>query len=92
MQAMVEGIVSAQYHLSSEQDYVSLFLFEDTRLMDRVLEALEHDVAFTPFREHFLFASIHDVHRNVLGCWRKVGNDAFLFHFIDGSKAFRLKR
>ena len=90
MKALEEGNLVCKYGIPSGQDYVALFLFERQALAEKVQNALTEQIAFIPFREHFLFATVADSQRNVAGCWRKVGNTRFLFDFITGKPSFRL--
>ena len=91
MTAMATGVVTKRYGIPTGQDYVALFLFEDEALRDRVLTALESQLKFNPFREHFLFASFTDARIHIRGCWRKVKNSEYLYDFIDGKQAFRVR-
>ena len=90
VQAISEGVVVEKYGLPSHQDYVSLFLFEEPSLLARILLECRNQDAFRAYREHFLFATMTDIQRDIQNCWRKVGDNKFLFNFITGKKTFRL--
>ncbi|CAM2005269.1 hypothetical protein APED_01280 [Acanthopleuribacter pedis] len=91
MDGLSSGMVSAQYGLPG-QDYRALFLIRDESMLSNVLTQLQRSTQFTPFRRHFMFASITDSHRDVLRCWRIVGDAKHLYHFFMGHKTFRLSR
>ena len=90
MTAMETGVVTQRYGIAPGQDYVALFLFEDEGLRDRVLRDLSNRTMFAPFQKHFLFAAWQDVEHHILGCWRQVGDEGYLYDFIEGARSFRL--
>lgn len=90
MKALEEGNLVGKYGIPHGQDYVALFLFEHQALAEKVRDSLAEQASFLPFREHFLFATIADSQRDVVRCWRKVGNTRFLFDFISGKPSYRL--
>jgi hypothetical protein len=88
--AIVERAVTKRYAIPKGQDYVSLFLFEDQSLLERVLTRLRAWQPFKALTGHFLFATAADTKRDVRSCWRKVGDDHFLYDFITGKRKYRL--
>ena len=84
MTALMEGVISEKYRVQG-QDYTALFFFHNEKLMERVRTKLaKPEWRFKSFRAHFLFATIADVERDVLSCWRKIGEDKNLYNCIDG--------
>ena len=90
IKALTEGVVTKTYHLKG-QDYIALFFFEQEALMLRVISKLLASESFKPFRNHYLFATISDTTRDVMGCWRKVGDPHQLYHFILDKPTYRLR-
>lgn len=89
MHALAEGVISHRYNLTN-QDYRALFLMRDASLRDGIIRELTASKQFIPFRNHFVFATIADTQRDVLGCWQKVGDRHHLFHFINGRITYNL--
>jgi len=90
LQSVDEGALVRKYAPELRQDPLTLFLFERESLQQGIIDRLSSDPTFARYQRNVLFASIADTERDVVRCWRQVGDPKFLYDFITGKQAFRL--